>query len=269
MGTRERTVRGVEKDLAKPTEAEKQLEAADGWWEIGQKEKSPWRKARIVARAQHWYEQAASGATGLAKVKVDKRLAEIEESQPGQLNLLRLIDLKQDPYGEWSFEGASLCSPDDKYTRVLIPYGTPDEFDLSAVVERVQGTDAVLFGFVRGTVTVAVWIDGFSNLGGRSGLEMVDGTLFDKNPASVQSPLLTNGKPSTVVISVRKSAIVATIDGKGLVNFQGNFNRMAGLNVAFWKVVNWKGMYLGTCGSRYRITKLTLMPISGQGKKLR
>jgi hypothetical protein len=259
----------VDKDLSKPLEAEKQLEAGDGWWEFAQKEKSPWRKARIVARAQSWYEQAAALATGLNKVKVDKRLAEIEESQPGALNLLRLIDVKQDPFGEWSFDSGVLISNTDNYSRVLIPYSPPEEFDLTAVVERKEGSDAILFGLIRGTTVYAVWIEGYSVMGGRSGVENVDGVLFDKNPASVQGPLLTSGKASTVVISVRKNSLTATVDGKGFVNFQGNLNRLNGVGATIWKITNWKGMYLGTCGSRYRITKLSLSPISGQGKKLR
>ena len=259
----------VDKDLAMPLEAEKQLEVADAWWDLALKEKSPWRKARIVARAQAWFEKASASATGLTKIKVDKRLAEIEESQPGAVNLLRMIDLKQEPFGEWAFDGGALVSPADAYTRTLVPYSPPEEFDLTAVVERKEGTDAILFGMIRGTTPYAVWVEGFSNLGGRSGLEMVDGTLFDKNTASVQGPLLTQGKAGTIVISVRKATITATVDGKGFVNFQGNFSRMNGLNVAFWKVANWKGMYIGTCGSRYRITKLQLSPVSGQGKKLR
>jgi hypothetical protein len=259
----------VDKDLSKPLESLKQLEVGDAWWDLAQKEKSAWRKARMVSRAQFWYEQASAAATGLDKVKVDKRLAEIEESQPGAINLLRLIDVKQEPFGEWSFDGGALVSNTDNYTRVMIPYVPPEEFDLTAVVERQQGTDAVLFGLIRGATQYAVWIEGFSNMGGRSGLEMVDGMLFDKNPASVQGTLLATGKPSTIVISVRKTSIVASCDGKAFVNFQGNFSRMNGLNAGFWKVVNWKGLYLGTCGTRYRITKLSLAAVSGQGRKLR
>ncbi|MBI3854738.1 MAG: hypothetical protein HY293_03505 [Planctomycetes bacterium] len=259
----------VDKDLAKPAEPLKQLEAGDAWWELAQKEKSPWRKVRLVGRAQSWYEQASASATGLDKVKIDKRLAEIEDSQPGALNLLRLIDVKQEAFGEWTFEGGALLSNTDNYTRVMVPYTPPEEFDLTAVVERLQGTDAILFGMIRGTTQYAVWIEGFSNMGGRSGLEMVDGMLFDKNPQSKQGVLLASGKPSTVVISVRKTSITASVDGASFVNFTGNFSRMNGLNVAFWKVVNWKGMYLGTCGTRYKITKLSLVTVSGQGKKLR
>jgi len=259
----------VDKDLSKPVDALKQLEVGDAWWDLAQKEKSPWRKARIVLRAQTWYEQASSSATGLDKVKVDKRLAEIEDSTPGAINLLRLIDVKQEPFGEWSLESGALVSNNDNYTRVMVPYTPPEEFDLTAVVERQVGTDAILFGMIRGTTQYAVWIEGFSTMGGRSGLELVDGMLFDKNPASVQGVLLASGKPSTVVISVRKTSIVASCDGRTFVNFQGNFSKLNGLNAGFWKVVNWKGMYLGTCGTKYRITKLSLVTVSGQGKKLR
>jgi hypothetical protein len=259
----------VEKDLAKPTEAEKQLEVADAWWDLQLKEKSPWRKAKIAARAQEWYEQASASATGLTKVKVDKRLAELEESQPGATSLIRMIDLKQDPFGEWVLDGGALLSPADNFSRVLIPYLPPEEFDLTAIVERTQGTDAIVFGLSRGPTLYAVWIEGFSNKGGRSGIENLDGVLFETNPAAVKGVILASGKPSTVVISVRKTSITATVDGKAFVNFQGPFARVNGTGPAIWKTVNWKGMWLGTCGSRYRVTKLSLTTISGQGKKLR
>lgn len=259
----------VDKDLSKPVDALKQLEVGDGWWDLAQKEKSPWRKSRMVSRAQTWYEQASSSATGLDKVKVDKRLAEIEDSQPGAINLLRLIDVKLEPYGEWTVDGGVLFSNTDNYTRVMVPYAPPEEFDLTAVVERQVGGDAILFGLVRGTTQYAVWVEGWSVQGGRSGLELVDGILADKNPASVQGPLLASGKLSTIVISVRKSSITASCEGRTFVSFQGNFSKMNGLNAGFWKVVNWKGMYIGTCGSKYRITKLSLVTVSGQGKKLR
>lgn len=259
----------VDKDLSKPVEALKQLEVGDAWWDLAQKEKSAWRKARVISRAQIWYEQASTSATGLDKVKVDKRLAEIEESQPGAINLFRLIDVKLEPFGEWTLEGGALTSNADSYSRVMVPYAPPEEFDLTAVVEWQVGGDAILFGFVRGTTQYAVWVEGWSLQGGRSGLELVDGILCDRNPASVQGPLLASGKPSTVAISVRKSSITASCEGKTFVSFQGNFSKLNGLNAAFWKVVNWKGMYIGTCGSKYRITKLSLVTVSGQGRKLR
>jgi hypothetical protein len=259
----------VDKDMSAPLESEKQAEVADGWWDLAQKEKSAWRKGRIIARAQSWYEQAAAGATGLTKVKVDKRLAELEESSPGSLNLLRLIDLKQDPFGEWTQDSGTLLSPADNFTRVLIPYAPPEEYDLTVVADRTQGSDGLVFGLIRGAVVYAIWIEGYSNLGGRSGIENIDGVLFEKNPASFQGTLLTNGKTSTIVISVRKTSITASVDGKNFLAFQGNFSRVNGIGATIWKVAGWKGMYLGTCGSRYKISKFQLSPISGQGKKLR
>jgi hypothetical protein len=257
------------KDLAGPTEPEKQLELADGWYELAQKEKNGWRKGRILARAMHWYEQCSAAASGLTKVKVEKRLTEIEDAQPGSVNLIRLADPKLQPYGEWTVEGGALLSPSDPYTRVLIPYSPPEEFDLSATIERRDGADAILFGMVRGSTTYAVWIDGWSLQGGKSGLELVDGILCDKNPASVSGMLVPAGKPMSVLISVRKKAITATLDGKTFVNFQGDFGRLNGLNTPFWKLSNWKGLYVGTCGTRFRISKLSLAVVSGQGKKIK
>ena len=69
-------------------------------------------------------------------------------------------------------------------------------------------------------------------------------------------------------ISVRKTGVTAALNGKTFVNWPGNTSRLS-VGAAQWKVVNWKGLYLGTCESRYQVTKLALTPISGQGKRLR
>jgi hypothetical protein len=257
----------VEKDVAQPAEAEKQLEIAEGWWELAQKEKGPWRKSRIVARVQHWLDKASESATGLVKTRVEKRIAEVEELQPGVVNLFRFIDPKQEAMGDWAFEGQALvCAPADP-SRLMVPYTPPEEYDLTAVVERQSGSDAIIFGLVKGSAQFCVWIDGFSNKGGISGLDMIDNQTLDRIASSVKGPLLTNGKAATVVVSVRKTGILATHDGKSFLNWQGNFNRLS--THATYKPTNPKAMFLSSWGSRYVIRKLVLSPVSGQGKRLR
>jgi hypothetical protein len=103
----------VEKEIAKPTEAAAQAELADLWWDIAQKEKSPWRKERMVGRCRFWLDQAAPLATGLVKVRVQKRLDEIDSLQPGYVNLLKLVDPAKDALaGTWKM-GSSSPDPEN------------------------------------------------------------------------------------------------------------------------------------------------------------
>jgi hypothetical protein len=261
-------LKGVaEKDVLKPVDTEKQLEVAEGWIEIAQKEKSAWRKAALHARARFWLEQAAQGATGLIKMRVDKRLAETGDAEPGIVNLLRMIDPKQDAIeGEWTLDGAVLVSPPVPWARIQIPYTPPDEYDLTVTVERKEGDNCVGIGLVHGG-TFAVFIDGFPELGGKTGLDLLDGVVFDKSPAAVKGLILKNNVPSTVVIAVRKTGVTVTVDSKIIVNWQGNYRQLTPSPV--WKPRDPKMLLVGAFGSRTLFSKISVVTISGQGKRLR
>jgi hypothetical protein len=60
-------------DLADPATSEAQLKLADDWWQLAEKEKGIAQRS-IHRHAQVWYVKALPGLTGLAKVKVEKRL---------------------------------------------------------------------------------------------------------------------------------------------------------------------------------------------------
>ncbi len=73
----------AERDLAKPSAAEGWVAAADGWWELAEKE-SGVARLNLRKRALYWYLQASTSAKGLIRTKVDKRLAELRNDQfPG------------------------------------------------------------------------------------------------------------------------------------------------------------------------------------------
>jgi hypothetical protein len=60
------------KDLARPTEAGKQVEVAQGWWDLAEKETGS--ALSIRRRAKFWYRQALPQMAGLEKGKVEDRL---------------------------------------------------------------------------------------------------------------------------------------------------------------------------------------------------
>jgi hypothetical protein len=60
------------KDLNRPSDPARQVEVADGWWDLGEKE-SGRAKANACQRAAYWYGEALPNLTGLTKVKAEKR----------------------------------------------------------------------------------------------------------------------------------------------------------------------------------------------------
>jgi hypothetical protein len=259
----------VEKDALNPVEADKQVDVAEGWADLAQKEKSAWRKSRIQSRVRHWLEKAQPHATGVLKLRVDKKLGEIEDPEPGAVNLLKLIDPRQDSIiGEWSMDGAILVSPVGEWQKVQIPYTPPEEYDLTVVAERKQGGDSFTIGLGQGRSAFSLCIDAHPAKGGLVGIDVVDGIILENNPATVKGSFQVNNKPSTFGVAVRKGGISLTIDGKNVYSWQGNYNRLGPSPV--WKARDPKApLVLGAYGSIYHVSKILLTPVTGQGKKIR
>jgi len=67
----------AKQELANPQASSDQTQLADGWWDLGQSLTGP-SKAAVLVHAGSWYEQAGVEATGIAKIRIDKRLDEVQ-----------------------------------------------------------------------------------------------------------------------------------------------------------------------------------------------
>lgn len=67
------------KELAKPKDAEHQVELADGWWGLAEKSQDLERRAMILA-ARRWYQQAQPSAPEPAQARIADRLKESERT---------------------------------------------------------------------------------------------------------------------------------------------------------------------------------------------
>jgi hypothetical protein len=65
------------KDVGSPMEASDRLSLAEAWWKFGDPLPNP-QRAEVRLRAGMWYKQASPGLAGLTKLRVDKRIAEID-----------------------------------------------------------------------------------------------------------------------------------------------------------------------------------------------
>jgi hypothetical protein len=64
------------RELVQPTEVDKQVELADAWWSMSEKERVEQRKQGMQARAVFWYSAAQPNLNGIDKIKAEKRVAD-------------------------------------------------------------------------------------------------------------------------------------------------------------------------------------------------
>src|SRR5262249_60236 len=81
-GNEEKVQMLAEKDQTNPKHSAEQTETGDGWYALGEAEKSALAKKNLWLRAKYWYEQAQPMLAGFNKSKVDKRLKDIDALLP-------------------------------------------------------------------------------------------------------------------------------------------------------------------------------------------
>jgi hypothetical protein len=257
------------KDLANPSGVDAQAEVGDGWWTQAQAEKIPWKKQNILSRARHWYEQALPASTGLVKIRLTKRMAELENVAPGGgINLMALIDPKRDAVkGEWTLEEGFLINKGDEGVCLQIPFQPPDEYDLRLTLKRFGSVDSFWIGLVAGNTQVTLLIDGYpANAVYMSGFEQIDGRFLTGQPGAIKGPMsVLPDKIAVVEVSVRKSSIVVTVDGKKLVGYEGQFGKLGNRPDA--KTPDGKALYVGGWGGKSGFGEIRITPLSGPGKK--
>jgi hypothetical protein len=258
----------AEKESLKPQDAAMQADLADLWWDIAQKEKSAWRRERILARAKQWLDLAAPAATGLVKVRVQKRLDDLEALQPGFVNLLKLIDPAKDSVeGAWKLENGKLVSGSGKFARLEIPYQPPAEYDFRVVFSRVDGANNVsqiLSRQGKGFLWIMELGQSRCALGNCRGLWITEAG----NPSTTKVAETQNDNgPHTSVLEVRKDRVRCFFNGKLIQEYKTDYADLS-MN-AGWKLRSEQLLGLGCWESLTEFHRVDVVEVSGKGKKLR
>jgi WD40 repeat protein len=66
----------AQRDLAKPEESKQQLQTADAWWALADKEQGP-VQVHLQQRAVYWYEQALPHTRGFQRGRLEQRIAAV------------------------------------------------------------------------------------------------------------------------------------------------------------------------------------------------
>lgn len=184
-----------------------------------------------------------------------------------ETDLLRLIDPEKDTVeGAWKLEeGALVCAQKRPWARLQIPYIPPDEYDLTIVAERREGLEAINIGLVRGDAQFHAVVDGWSAT--MSGLSMIDKRWANANETTARGRLLENGRPATILCSIRKDGVSMTVDGRKVFDWKGDYARLG--NISPLTVPDRRALYINSFNCVYRFSRMTVTPVSGQGRPLR
>lgn len=185
------------------------------------------------------------------------------------VDLLALLHPERDVvWGDWTLQnGVLACAGGRRAHRVQIPYEVPEEYDLIAEVERVSGVESFHLGLSDGRRNWSLLLDTGMGGGGASGLHFLDGRNGAENETTRIGRQFAPGVPTTVEVRIRRGHVTATVGGRPLVDWKGDFARLSMLNSAF-RMPSIRTIFVGVEQDPFVIRRLVLTPVSGAGRPL-
>jgi len=206
-------------------------------------------------------------AENLASLRQTMQSCNIHQHLGGEIDLLEAIRVERDAVqGEWRYKEGPLVSPaKDNWARLQVPYVPPDEYILKVTFRRQSGKGGAFnIGLPSCGRQFRLKIAGDEVRG--SGLDLLDGGDTRNNPTSYPDKLIVNNEATEVIVTIRKSHIMATVDGKLVVDWEGDFKRLS--LVPYSTVPREDSLFLGNPRNSHVISRLSLTPISGTGRFL-
>lgn len=248
------------KEMAKPEAVEARIEVGDDWAALAGKMRAPHFKQRYVQRAGSWYQRALESSDGLQRLKIQKRIDSLPAEKSPLVDLFRLVDLKADVLGAgWQLENGEFLvnGPQGLGPRLVLPYAVPEEYDLLLTVQpRAPGRPMLILGIVAGSTRFRV------DVGWQMALRMVDGTYGLPNGKAC----LDAGKPSQVLVSVRRTEFRIEVDGKEMIAWK-EYARLS--SDAWWDGVKPGVPFISAWGCTLSVKQIKIRPVSGPGRLLR
>ena len=251
------------RDLANPPSTAEQIAVGDGWWEVAEKQTGS-AKERARRRAAVWYDRALAAAGGLQKLRLEKRLQEAGvDPSPGRnaVDLLKLIDPKRDALvGTWKLDDGGLIADGTSvqaHIKLEIPSELPEEYDLTAVVEKTDRDHVGDFFMVLsgGGRQFCFSVDAFNGTVG--GIFQGDGKNPLESGLRTDGGFFTPGVTRTLQYSIRKDSFTVKADGKEYFAWKDSWSRLS-LHGAF--AGRGGRLVVGSLNCVYQIKKLTLAP---------
>ncbi len=195
-----------------------------------------------------------------------------QPKQPGvakgtEIELLPLVDPDKDGVsGKWTKGEGGLTSPKQYGARIELPYAPPEEYDLTLIVEPLDEPNGLILGQRSGGQRFLVLLDYRPGEAPQSAIENIDGRNIG-NASTVAGPVFVQNRPAQVICSVRKTGVTVRVDGRVVIDWTGEPKQLS--LGEYWETPHKETLFLGAYDCRYRVSRVTLTPVSGAGKPLR
>ncbi|MCC7421495.1 MAG: hypothetical protein IT428_14520 [Planctomycetaceae bacterium] len=184
-----------------------------------------------------------------------------------EIDLLALIDVEKDGVaGKWTLTDGVLQSPKEFGARIEIPYQPPEEYRLTVIAEPLDEPNALNLGQRSGDRRFLALLNYTAGKTPSNALENIDGKNVG-NVSTSERKVFAKGRPSQILCTVRKDSVAVSIDGREIIQWKGDRSRLSLSD--YWKTPHDNALFVGAYDCRYRITRITLQPLSGDGKRLR
>ncbi|HEY4260470.1 MAG TPA: hypothetical protein VGM98_09925, partial [Schlesneria sp.] len=154
-----------------------------------------------------------------------------------------LIDLDRDTQrGIWGVNKGKISSPEG-LGQVCLPVIVPEEYTLSAKILRPEsagGDPTVMIGLIAGQQPCRITLKADEGVG----LDMIDGRRWNENGARLEVPFCRSGIPAQVDFTVTKQGIRLEVEGKTLIDWQGDFWRLSMPDE--WATVDSRKLFIAT-----------------------
>lgn len=185
------------------------------------------------------------------------------------VNLLSMIDTGKDAVaGTWQNIDGVLESPKRYGARIEIPFEPPTEYEMTVVTTPLDEPNGLILGQLADDHRFLTLINhNMEQVRAASALENVDGRNVGNNGTTLMANLLQKNRPSQIIVTVRKESVTVRCDGRTIIDWQGKPEQLSLSD--YWKTPNKNVLFLGAYDCRYRFSRVSLSPISGEGKALR
>ena len=189
-------------------------------------------------------------------------------SAKDSLTLLNRVDLVKDRIsGDWTLKDGRLVSPLEKWARLQLPCVPPEEYDLEAVVTRVEADDCLMLGLVYQGQQCQVVLDGG---GGKNSWMEVRGGGHGVTPFGItffQGQVFAQNRPARLQVAVRKARLSVTVDTFRILDYVGD---KGPLYIAeHWEAPDLRTLYIGAYETVFTMDNLRLTPVQGTAAFLR
>ena len=173
------------------------------------------------------------------------------------IDLLAKADLSKDILrGTWTRNQGKLLSSRGQPDTLQLMKDPPENYNLELQFARRENNEGMFIGLVLQGQPCMLNIDGFSGEGYFSGFDMIDGHRVNSapNPTSVRGQLVQNNQEYKLRCLVRGNRIYVTIDGKKLVDWQGDTKRLS--TFGLFRTPHPQTLYIGSWDAKYEFSKI-------------